>query len=731
MTPEQLALDNCAQEPVHVPGKIQSFGALLGFNAESFSVEHVSTNTSMIGLPDAPGLLGQPLGHALDNRSLIHAVRGALGLPTIAIQRERIGQFDLPGGPCEAALSVAADCGILELEPVVPDSSRPAPALARVRTMLASITGSGDSLAELLDAACVALRHNTGYDRVMAYRFLANDDGEVVAEAKAPYMSPWLGLRYPAADIPPQVRALMVRMPYRVTTDIDDAQAALVSLRDFTQLDLSLTHLRGLSPVHCEYLRNMGVQATANIGVVVKGRLWGMFALHHGDPFLPKPDQRSMAELFAQLISFQIQQHTESASLSRRERIRSTLSGVLTPGVETTTELFTRFAPQLRALVGADGIALVEDGEVIGEGSIPAPEVTSKLISKSGSDALLLDKLTSVEAIHELLVEKGEGLLEPVAGALCTSMQPNINAQLIFFRDAIAQHVRWAGKNEKTVALGPDGPRIEPRTSFAEYLQAVEGQCEPWLDADVAAAQEVSATFRDAIVGARLKDAQAKSEVLQHQNLLIGELNHRVRNVLALVRSIASQSMASAGSLAEYASAFEQRLTALAFAHDLVGSDSLQQAPLEQIITAELAPYSSDSLQLTCEGPEVSLTSKVASTMTLVLHELVSNAVKHGALASNGRALSVTWSRSAGGLALIWQEWLDRPLAPPSRRGFGLSLIERAIPHEVSGRCDVSFEPSGLKVEIWLPDEVVAENRCGDGHNSAGERRNSGCPTQC
>lgn len=277
----QLALDNCASEPIHIPGKLQSFGGLVGFDAESFEVRYVSDNIDELIGQEGKVRLGKTLKETLDHRQLLHQIRGAMGYSTIYQQRELLGEFQWGEEPIQGlnfALHRSGSLGILEAETIAGAPETPTNHIKLVRSLLSGLDTSHTDA--LLQSAAKVLRMCTGFDRVMGYRFLQSGDGEVVAEAKSPHLHPFFGLRYPAYDIPPQVRQLALKMPFRVIASTEDQPVGLTSLTD-QPLDLTYCVSRAVSPIHIEYLKNMDVGATMNLSIIVHGELWGLFAFHH------------------------------------------------------------------------------------------------------------------------------------------------------------------------------------------------------------------------------------------------------------------------------------------------------------------------------------------------------------------------------------------------------------------------------------------------------------------
>ena len=698
MTPEELALQNCENEPIHIPGRVQSYGGLIGFDLKSLALRYKTENLDALLLQERSLRFDDSIGDGIENRELVHAIRGALGLPTIATQRERLGTFKFGESPLEAALHCTGDTGVLELEPIVGPAERTSESVSRVRGMLASLDIAG-SEQTLLDSAVNVLRALTGFDRVMGYRFLQGGEGEVAAEARSPSVDAYLGLRYPAYDIPPQVRKIALRMPFRMITDIRDPHVAIVSDSD-RPLDLTMCHMRGVSPIHIEYLSNMGVRATMNISIIVRGQLWGLFAFHHNRPKRLSPEHRSICELFGHFFSLQLQQQIEGDLIARRKRAQSTRNSLQQSAKEPLPEVFQRLAPDIAEIVQADGTALVQELSIQTSGDVPDEGVIRALTTLVDEGLYSIDSFDGVKQLEGLDAGK-------TAGAIVTQVDASGGTFIVYFRNEIIKNVRWGGVPQKDIQYGPNGPRLHPRGSFTEYAQSVTGRCEPWSQGDFTAAVELRSVILDLL----FQDASATREAWQKQkkfqDLLVAELNHRVKNILALVQSISRQTRDSTISLEAYALAFEKRITALSTAHDLVGGSGLQWARLEDLVTSEIKPFLNSKQKISISGPPIGLRTDVAPIMALVIHELATNSAKHGALSVPAARLDIQWCDQSGGLAISWNESDVAGGKQPTRRGFGLTMIEKAIPYECGGEAKVQFEDDGIKVKLWLPTEAV------------------------
>ena len=697
LTLEQLALDNCEREPVRIPGRVQTFGALIACDWKTMRTVGYSENFADF-FPTSNGVeLDVEFSDVFEEKDLIHSVRGALSLPTVSVQRERIGAHKIGSRFYDVAVSVSNGIATIEFEKVGVNDGRPDASVAVVRSMLASLPSKTGST-ELVDSAVKTLRRLTGFDRVMAYQFLDDGAGEVVAEAKSPGIEPYLGLRYPASDIPEVVRKLMVVNPFRIISDIKDPHAKLITGQGAEPIDLSLTHMRGVSPIHVEYLKNMGVHSVMHVSLIVRGELWGLFSFHHYHPILLPPEKRNVVELFGQLVSLQLQQQLEQEVMDKRKKVESIFRSINQTSGKSLADLFSENAHNFPEVVSCVGAAVVNRDGITTWGRCPEIPVIESLTQLFEEDT---QAVSSFAGIAE--PEEANG----ICGAAVVELSHAARTWLLLFRPEQIENVRWAGEKDKKIEHGPNGPRLHPRASFEEYVELVRDKCLPWTHSDVQAAVQIASVFRDAAYSSLDQSQRAWRKQKEHNNLLIAELNHRVKNILALVRSIARQTKGSSASLEQFTQAFEKRIAALSTAHDLIGGSRLQWAGIQELFETELRAFTHSSRTISLNGPDVALRADVAPLMALMFHELVSNAVKYGALSEVGERLDITWKLEAGGIEIQWHEQLSVLLDPPTRQGFGMTLIERSVPHQCNGTCDVQFTSSGLKVRLWLPNDAI------------------------
>ncbi|MEM7729910.1 MAG: HWE histidine kinase domain-containing protein, partial [Pseudomonadota bacterium] len=483
-----------------------------------------------------------------------------------------------------------------------------------------------------------------------------------------------------------------------------------------------------------------GVGATLTIGLVVAGRLWGMFSCHHMSPKVIGSDLRIAVELFGQLISLVIQQKLELDRTTARAVAGEGRRRILAE-TDAATDLlhaFTELGPILQSVVESDGVAVIRDDKVQSLGSVPGPDVVRRIAARTPDEEDLLESTSSL--LHQGWSDRElDDDLGDVAGCMlirCTAAYP---LQLMFFRDGKTRKVTWAGKPEKTVVTGAFGARLHPRESFKAYMEQQDGWSVDWSAFDKEAGRELQILLTQITAKGERAQMQRHKDLVTHQrqqDLMIAELNHRVKNILALIRSLSRQAKSSSASLESYAQALEQRISALAAAHDLAVSNTMQGVSLRGILETELRPYGSETnAQYLLSGPTVGLRPDVAPIVALVFHELITNAAKYGALSTPDGLVRARWSLDESGdagedvagdggdLSFSWQEMGGPPVSPPERHGFGRSLIERAIPYEFDGTATLAYPESGVTFDFTLPFDALMEiTQAQEAEESAGPR---------
>ena len=297
---DKVDLTNCDREPIHLLGAIQPGGFLIAVSTD-WIIARVSNNIRDLLGHDPDQLIGQPLVDFVP-ASFLHELRNRVSYlsgPDM-VERQFGCQIGTSGQPYDVAVHFSGGQIVVEAEA---GTAHAGDATNSVRAMMARLDQARDLTAFYREGAR-QVRALLGYDRVMVYKFAASGAGEVVAEAVKSGIGSFLGLHYPASDIPRQARALYKRNLVRIVRDVNADPIPIVPSLDPAgrPIDLSLSILRSVSPIHIEYLKNMGVGATLSISIIVDDELWGLFACHNYSPRSPTFERRSVCELFAQMF---------------------------------------------------------------------------------------------------------------------------------------------------------------------------------------------------------------------------------------------------------------------------------------------------------------------------------------------------------------------------------------------------------------------------------------------
>ena len=486
-------LTNCEREAIHLAASIQPFGALLAIRESDGTVVQTSADAAeFLGL-DGP-LLGQPAETLGD---LWLQLRPHLDGPRLAspsVVRCRLGReaaaFDgllhhPPGGGL-----------IVELEragPPVDLSHSLAPALKAIVT--------AGSVRELCDETARIYERLTGYDRVMVYRFDEDGHGEVFSEQRRAELEAYLGNRYPASDIPQMARRLYERNRVRVLADVGYQPVPLVprlSPATGEDLDMSLCFLRSMSPIHVQYLKNMGVAATLVVSLVVGGRLWGLVACHHYAPRFVHFEVRATCELLAETVATRIAA-LESFAQGQAElavrRLEHRMSEATRREGDWRIALFDG-SLSLLAPMGATGAALLFEGQVLTAGEVPSTQRVREL-------GVWLDRQPGQPVLHTARLSLDAPGFAPIAGVasglLAAPVSNSPGEYLMWFRPEVVSTVTWGGNPFKP-ASGDTPADLSPRRSFAQWHQQVEGTAEKWTQANIAAARLIGESVTDVVL---------------------------------------------------------------------------------------------------------------------------------------------------------------------------------------------------------------------------------------
>lgn len=532
-------LSLCDVEPIHLAGAIQPYGALLALQGPRLKIAQAT--------PTCQALLGRELSELLDHEledvldpQLAQGVRQAMGPHLDETGQAVAFTWRPPSGTAVFECHVHRSEGLilLELEPL-PESRQTFLPEDRTCTLadLNAVRAQSD-LRLKARAAAVLVRRISGFDRVMIYRFDPDWHGEVIGEDRRSDLESYLGLHYPATDIPAQARRLFLLNPTRVISDIGVSAAPLVPpLNPLTgqPLDLSLSLLRSVSPVHLEYLGNMGVAATLTISLTRDDRLWGLIACHHQTPYRVSRQVRETLVWLGQDLATQLalaeelssRRYEASLKVCRERVINAMRRGVRLAALVTGPEL-----ADVMGAMGAEGVALIRDSEVVTGGITPEParirNIADRLsaLHPEGPSALFL-----TDCLSEHLPETAD-LAATASGVAVFPLEARPSLKLVWFRGERLRHVTWGGNPEKVARLNSTG-RLSPRQSFAAWTEIVSQHSLPWTDEEVESAKALT-TLVD--IELRKNAEEALREANRHKDEFLAMLGHELRNPLAPIR---------------------------------------------------------------------------------------------------------------------------------------------------------------------------------------------------
>ena len=503
-------LSNCEREQIHLAGSIQPHGTLLVVQESSGLIRQASANARGflhidrdpvgVSLNRIEGNLPERLAPILTEtlNEIPAAFQCSVGRPAVELDGlvHRLASGDL----------------IVELEP----ASKPPPRdLAQsIEKGLQTIVTS-TSVRALCDDACRLFHELTGYDRVMTYLFDDDGHGEVIAERRKPELESFLGNRYPASDIPQIARRLYERNRVRVLVDVDYTPVPIeprVSPSTGQDLDMSYSYLRSMSPIHIQYLKNMGVSATLVLSIVVSGRLWGLIACHHYKPRHVSYLLRATSEILTETMATRIAA-LESFAQSQADLSVKRVEQRLVDAVSREGDWRASFIDSANSLlqpVNASGVALLYEGQVLTAGEVPGTadlrEIGAWLDSRPQRTPLSTTSLGADEPIFAPLASS-------VSGLVAVRLSKSPSEYLMWFRPERVRTVTWGGNPFKPVEFGDDPKDLSPRRSFSKWHQLVEGTSEPWSVAELTAAREIGVMIADVLVQFR----SVRLLIAQHQ----------------------------------------------------------------------------------------------------------------------------------------------------------------------------------------------------------------------
>lgn len=536
-----VTLTNCEHEPIHIPGSIQPHGFLLGVTSD-WKIDFCTENTSALIDLSYKEIIGKDFCAIFGNQAkeaIVNYINDDKTQLIFPLEIELLGKL------FQLSIHKSNDTYVLEAEPHFGDNEKIAELYTQTIHFVNSMN-STKSLQELCELVAKGTREITGYDRVMIYRFDADYNGEVYAEDCRDDIEPFLGLHYPHTDIPAQARELYIRNQLRLIVDINYQPVPIFTVDDNTpnkNLDLSVSILRSTSPIHVQYLKNMGVGATLTISLIHHGRLWGLIACHHYSAKNISPEIRLAAKLQGQFISSQIdlRQSTDEYQIARKTSFAlEHLTGLDLP-LNPLSFATISADPELLNVCNATGVSICVGDKIYKHGLTPSDDQIQRIGIKVNYFAK--EGIFTTNKLTDYFPEFNDH--GDVAGIIYHSLG-NDNS-IIWYRAETISEINWAGDPQKAIVKDKSG--LNPRNSFNIWKQTVKNQSSIWLHPEINAAASYAHALHNQIILLMLSEEEEKyrsqSEVLKETNAELENINwistHDLQEPLRKIQLIISK----------------------------------------------------------------------------------------------------------------------------------------------------------------------------------------------
>jgi len=701
MRDQAIDITACDVEPIHIPGSIQPHGVMLVVDVATGVVTHAAGDPEVwFGCPDWKG---QPLASIIPGEAA-----------SVALE---IGQSNEPGeiarlviasnrGPLDLTVYPASGRLVIEAEDSLPISLSSG-LLSKLEAAAAAFERAA-TMQQLWDTAVQEFRRLIGFDRVMLYKFRDDDSGVVVAEDAASGQHSFLNHHFPASDIPKQARALYVRNLVRTIPDASYRSLPLVPpWAEAEALDMSDSVLRSVSPVHIQYLKNMGVTASASISIVKDGALWGLVACHHDTPRTVPADLRAACRALATALSREIKVRDETDAYRQRVRLRTfedDLVSLLSRDGPLNEEI-SNHINEIKRAFAADGVAVLRGTDLVVGGHAPSEDELRKLaawsVDRSPDAVLATQRLGEIYSLPAADARLAAGLLLITISAT----EPWV---VLWFRAEQIEVINWAGNPHKSVFAGSEGA-LTPRASFNAFVETVRGQSRAWTIPEVEAANRLRLTMNSVWQNRRIRElnrelintVQEKGSLIRQKDLLMGEVNHRVQNSLQLVSGFL-RLQARASDDASLNTAIDEacrRISAVSLVHRrLYRADQIEFVDaaryLDELLDDLVSSLGADwGKQLVRDLEPAMLLNDRAVALGLIVTELVINANKYAYGGAAG-PLRITLTQEGNKLRLVVA---DRGIGRGGgRKGFGSRMIE-ALVTQLHGTLDYQDDRPGTR----------------------------------
>lgn len=488
----------CGSLPLHLINMVQSYGVLMILSKSDLKIGQVSENIhDMLGIAPEDAVKTSfdqfiPAAQAENFRNKFSTgITGKLPFT-----------FDINtgNGHTQQYLGIVHeknDYLLLELEKNNKEPSTFIDMLQELRFAMAQID-KATSTEEICNTAIKALKQLSGFDKVMIYQFDEDWNGTTIAEVSEPGMTEYLGLRFPASDIPKQARDLYLKNPYRLIPNREYKPVKLypvINPLTTTFLDLSECNLRGVPAVHLEYLKNMGVMSSMSTRIIRDGKLWGLISCHHRTAKHLDYEMCSMFDLLSNIISARIATVQDQEVYRFSSKLKETQASLMQQVYDKRELAAGIFNSEVSVLdlLNAGGAALISPAKIRTVGNVPTQEQIREMTYwLQGNPSEDVVGITNVSDLYE----PGQQFSDVASGMIVIPIDQEKGEYIIGFRPEVVQEVNWGGNPNEAINFEKDNVTYHPRNSFKQWQQVVKNTSVPWQPAEIAIAKE----FRDFVV---------------------------------------------------------------------------------------------------------------------------------------------------------------------------------------------------------------------------------------
>ncbi|WP_339847057.1 ATP-binding protein [uncultured Dokdonia sp.] len=488
--PKKIDLTNCDKEPIHLIGRIQSHAMLFVIDSSSFEISHISENVISTLSRKREEFYSKRLENVLgQNGTLIETY--------IKSKNKTSLEVTIDDKRYVVVTHHNNQLVYIELEPIQQQES--AQYMQRQLSEIISDLSEAVSVSAMCDKTARLIKGFTAYDRVMIYKFDENWNGKIISEAREEHLDSWIGMHYPATDIPQQARKLFLKQGVRIIADVS-SQTVPVYAKPSAEdepIDLGLCESRASSPIHIEYLENMKVGATLTAAIVSDGELWGLIACHHYSPKFVNYYQRQTVKFLTQVFSTQLTLRASNEVLSRinaTSAIRASLVEQMSDGWDVANGL-TQKSTSMLTITEATGGAVFLENNVSTVGETPSNEEITALIDWI-YDTQMGDIYTTQNIAEEY--DKGAAFAKIGSGLLCVFIAKGEKDCLLWFKPELKQVISWGGNPEK--AMEEKAQKLSPRKSFEKWNKEQVNTSLPWKDYEIASAQALKTSISNIII---------------------------------------------------------------------------------------------------------------------------------------------------------------------------------------------------------------------------------------